>query len=92
MLDELIDRYGEDAILTVRPYMLDSGETLRWVVEIDGRDTPDTDVRIEEHPERPDVMVMILVRGDEEIEIQHWPRKRYPYGPAAIVRRLGDLR
>jgi hypothetical protein len=92
MLDELIARYGEGAILTVSPYVLDSGETLRWIVEIDGKDLPDTDVRVQEHAGRPDVVVMSLVHGDEEIEIQHWSRKRYPHGPSALVCRLRDLR
>ena len=90
MLDELIDRYGEDAILTVRPYVLDSGETLRWIVEIDGVDIYDNDVRIQDDPDRPDGSVMFLVRGDEEIEIGRWSRKLYPHG--AVIHRLGDLR
>ena len=91
-LDELIDRYGEDAILTTRPYVLDSGETLRWALEIDGSPVPDADVRIASHAERPGVMVMWLVHGDENIELMSWSTKRYPYGPAAVIRRLGDLR
>ena len=46
--------------------MLDTGDTLRWIVEIDGKDVPDLDARVESHPERSGVMVMSLVRGDEE--------------------------
>jgi hypothetical protein len=38
VLDDLIERYGESAILRVSPYMLDTGEILRWIVEIDGND------------------------------------------------------
>jgi hypothetical protein len=40
MLDELIGRYGEGAIVSVRPNMDDAGETLRWVVEINGEGDP----------------------------------------------------
>jgi hypothetical protein len=92
MLDELITRYGEDAILTVRPYVVESGETLRWIVAIDGVDVHDNDVRIQDDPDRPDGSVMSLVRGDEEIEIGRWSKKLYPHGPAAVIHRLGDLR
>jgi hypothetical protein len=95
MLDELITRYGEEAILSVRPYVLDSGETLRWIVEINGEDVPDAEVRITEDPEGPEgfeFVLTFLVRGDEEIEIGRWSRKRHPHGPAAILRRLGDFR
>jgi hypothetical protein len=92
MLDELIERHGAGAILTARPYMLDSGETLRWVLEIDGNDVPDADVRIDELPERPDWRVMFLVRGNEELEIERWSTKRYKDGPTAVIRSLGELR
>jgi hypothetical protein len=71
--------------------VLDTGETLRWVVEIDGKDVPDVDARVERHPERSGVMVMTFVRGDEELEIESWSTKRYSHGPA-VIRTLGDLR
>jgi hypothetical protein len=92
VLDELIDRYSEDAIVVVSPYVLDSGETLRWILEIDGEDVPDVDIRIQEHPEHPDWVLMLLVYGDEEVELNRWSTKRHKYGPAAVIRRLGDLR
>jgi hypothetical protein len=104
MLDELIERYGEGAILTVGPYVLASGETLRWIVEIDGLDVPDIDVRIDEDVERPDIKLMILVHGDDQVELDRWHedasnpysiKAGAPYsrhGPAAVIRRLGDLR
>jgi hypothetical protein len=95
LLNELIARYGEAGVLSVRPYVLESGETARWLVEIDGEDVPDADVRITEDPEGPEgfeFVLMFLVRGDEEIEIGRWSRKRYPHGPSAILRTLGDLR
>ena len=93
MLEELIDRYGEDAILTARPYVPASGgETLRWVLEIDGSPVPDADVRTARHEERRDVMVMLLVHGDEEVEIGSWSTTVSPYGPSVVMHRLGDLR
>ena len=88
LLDDLIRRYGEGAIVAVRPYMNDTGETLRWFVEIDGLDVPDLDVR---DSRRGELMVMLLVRGGDEIEIGRWSPKTYPHGPAAFLRTLGDL-
>ena len=38
MLDELMERYGADAVVTARPVMLESGGTDRWELEIDGGD------------------------------------------------------
>jgi hypothetical protein len=89
---DVFARYDDGAVVTVSPYVLDSGETLRWIVEIDGENTSDVDARVESHPERSDVMVMTLVHGDEELEIESWSTKRYPHGPAAVIRTLGDLR
>jgi hypothetical protein len=37
-------------------------------------------------------MVMVLVHGEEEVEIGRRSTKRSRYGPAAVIRRLGDLR
>jgi hypothetical protein len=90
---DVFARYDDGAVVTVRPFVLDSGgETLRWIVEIDGEDTSDVDARVESSPERPGVMVMALVRRDEELEIESWSTERYPHGPAAVIRTLGDLR
>jgi len=70
--------------------VLASGETLRWILQIDGEDVPGADVRIEEDP---DWTVALLVRGDEQVEIQRWWTTTYRrHGPAGLVRRLGDLR
>jgi hypothetical protein len=91
MLEQFIARYGEAAILTVSQYVLESGDTLRWILEIDGAHVY-ADVRVREHPERADVMVMLLVYGHEEVEIARWSKKRHPHGPASVKRRLGDLR
>jgi hypothetical protein len=92
MLNELIDRYGQDAVVTARPHMLDSGETYRWELAIDGDNVPEADVHMRRHPERRDVMVLLLVRGAEAVELDHWSTKTKPYGPAGVMCRLGDLR
>jgi hypothetical protein len=77
--------------ITVSPYVRDSGETLRWVLQIDGKEPSDLDIRTEERPERPDQISMFLVRGDEELEVGRWPAKRYPEG-ALVNWTLGGLR
>ena len=91
LLDELIERFGQGAVLTINPYVLDSGETLRWILQIDGKEMPDMDVRIEERPERPGQISMSLVRGDDELEVGRWPKSRYPEG-APVLWTLGQLR
>jgi hypothetical protein len=30
------------------------------------------DIRTGPHPERPDVMIMLLARGDDEVELARW--------------------
>jgi hypothetical protein len=48
LLDELIEQYDRGAVIRVHPYIWATGEE-RWIVEIDGEDAPDVDVRIEPH-------------------------------------------
>lgn len=36
VLDDLIDRFGTGAVVTAQPAMLESGETYRWELKIDG--------------------------------------------------------
>jgi hypothetical protein len=92
VLAELIERYGEDAVVTARPYVRDSGETLRWFLEIDGNDVPDVDLQIAEQAEPHGTKVMLLLHHDGEVvELHRWSTETYPHGPAAVVRRLGDL-
>jgi hypothetical protein len=91
MLDDLVDRYGEGAIVTVSPYVLDSGETFRWSVQIDGKEVSDIDVRVDEDPETGDQMVMRLFHADEELEIERWSKTRLPYGPGSVIRSLRQL-
>jgi hypothetical protein len=84
----LIDRYGTGAVLNVTPYVLDSGETLRWIVQIDGAEVQDVDVRVEE---KEGTVVMCLTHAGEEFELNRWTTKRYPHGPASVVDTLGAL-
>ena len=52
LLAELIDKYGEGALLTVGPYVLDSlTDDFRWVVQIDGVDLPELDVYVRPDPD-----------------------------------------
>jgi hypothetical protein len=91
VLDELIERYGEGAVVSARPWVNDAGEADRWFIEIDGMEVSDIDLRIHPDSKRPGVMVMLLVYGGDEVEIDRWSTKKYKYGPAAVVRTLGDL-
>ncbi len=92
VLRDLIERYGEAAIVRAYPVMLESGETYRWELEIDGVARPDATVHVRRHPDNPDVMVMLLVHGGEEVEMMTWRDGGRPGEPAAVLRRLGDLR
>ena len=80
LLDELIERYGTGAVLSVDPYMPDSsGDILRWVLQIDGEEVPAADIRLIERDGRT---VMLLTDGNEEIELTSWrDGARGPSGP-----------
>jgi hypothetical protein len=91
LLDDLIERYGTGAVVAVRPYMPDnSGEILRWVLEIDGEEASEADVRV---TERDGLSVMLLVGGGEEIELTSWREGAPGPGspPAAFLDTLGGL-
>src|SRR5215210_1418802 len=92
VLDKLISRYGETALLTVRPQAGASGKTEQWITQIDGIDVSDLQIQTRELAERPGIVVMFLVSGDEEVEIDHWAVKYEPYGPLGVMRRLGDIK
>jgi hypothetical protein len=93
VLDELIERFDSGAVLTAHPIMLDSGETYRWELKFDGV-VPAFDVSAHEHgiPGYPDQRILLMVYGDDELEIARWSRKQHRYGPASIVWTLGGLR
>ena len=91
LLDDLIERYGTGAVLSVDRYMPDSsGEILRWVLQIDGEEVPEADIRVIERDGRG---VMLLTDGNEEIELRWWREgARGPQGePARFVYTLGGL-
>jgi hypothetical protein len=86
LLDELIERYGAEAIVTVHPYM-PGGEILRWELLIDGGYVPTADVRVSD---RSGQSVMCLTDTFEEIELTRW-RGGARGAPASVVGRLGAL-
>jgi hypothetical protein len=90
LLDDLIERYGTDAILTVHPHM-PGGEVVRWELMIDGEYVPVADIRV---TQRGDHSVMLLTDAREEIELTRWREdSRGTQGPpASFVERLGGLR
>jgi hypothetical protein len=87
LLDDLIERYGIDAILTVHPQM-PGGEIVRWELMIDGGYVPTADVRVSE---RGGHSVMLLTDAREEIELTRWREgARGAQGPpASFVERQG---
>jgi hypothetical protein len=89
LLDDLIERYGIDAILTVHPHM-PGGEILRWELMIDGDYVPTADIRVSE---RGGHSVMLLTDAREEIELTRWREgARGAQGPpVSLVERLGAL-
>jgi hypothetical protein len=84
MLDELIEQYGEGAILSVDQYHFDSEGTFRWVVLIDGAEVPDVDVAVREHG---DEFALVLVKGDDELELWRWN----PTIPNAAIKEPGRI-
>ena len=90
MLDELIERYGAGAVVTAYPVTLDSGVTYRWEVLIDGEQVSNVSVHAHGIRGRPNEVVLMMVHGNDEIEIAHFSIERPE--PVSIVRTLGDLR
>lgn len=88
MLDDLIALYGDAAIVTVSPYILETGETLGWIAQIDGEEVQDLDVREEV---RADSVVLYLVHGGDEVEIGRWSPNEHPYGRSGFSDSLGAL-
>ena len=91
LLDQLIECYGTEAVISVDPYMPDtSGEILRWVMMIDWKEVPEADIRVSEREGRS---VMLLTDGHEQIELAGWRGGTSgPHGePARFVDTLGAL-
>jgi hypothetical protein len=88
LVDDLIKRYGVNAILTVHPSM-PGGEILRWVLMIDGEDVPEADIRIVERNGRS---VMLITNGQDEIRLTSWRVDANGRGaPSSVVDTLGAL-
>lgn len=71
--------------------MLESGETYRWQLEIDGVNVPGVSAQVRRDLEHDYTRVMVLVGNDEEVELLRWSTRMHPHGPADVVRRLGNL-
>jgi hypothetical protein len=77
MIESLASQYGRGTVITVRPYIpAASGEILRWVVLLDGSSEHDLDAKVEVDPNKPEHMVMTLVRGTETLELLRWRTDR----------------
>lgn len=90
MLDELVERFGTDAVVTARPVMLESGGTYRWELEIDGARMAGVSAHVRRDPEDHHLTILLMALDDEEVEIARWTTKRSE--PGSIVRTLGELR
>jgi hypothetical protein len=88
LLDSLITQYGRGAVVTVSPDTPDSGDTVRWVVQIDGVEERRVDVRVDRDPGDPETTVATLVRGSETLELMRW---KSGADPAGIVDTLGGI-
>ena len=84
MLDELIERHGPGAVVTAYPVVLDSGVTYRWEILIDGKHVSDVSVHAHGIRGRLNEVVLMMVHGNDEIEIGHLSIERRE--PASIVR------
>ena len=78
--------YGPDAVLRVIPNVLEDGETVGWLVEVDGEPADDLDARIRGDA---DVHVLLLLRADEEVELD---RRGSGDERAGFSETLGELR
>jgi hypothetical protein len=83
MLDELIERFGSGAVVTASPLMLDSGENYRWELRIDGKPEAGIHARERKLSSGRNDRTLLMVYGDEEVELVSWSTTTLPYGPAA---------
>lgn len=90
MLDDLIHRFGAGAVVTAQPAMLESGETYRWELKIDGVFVRGVFAKVRSDPAHPDLRVLLMVSNDEEVEIGRWSTERPE--PATFENTLGGLR
>ena len=94
LLADLIDEYGEDALLVVGPYVLGDGpDDYRWFVQVDRTDLPEMDVHVRDDPDFPGGQILSISRelGGEQLDVLRWtPKGGVPYAQA--MRTLRNLR
>ena len=90
MLDELTERSGRAAVVRASPRKLEDGKTYRWELEINGEQRREVSVHDRQHPEQPDVKVLLLAYGVDEIELGRWNTSRPE--PTVFEDTLGQLR
>jgi hypothetical protein len=91
VLDELIERFGPDAVVTAYPLVLENGETYRWELEINGIAVAGVNAQARRVVNRPNDRMLFMVSREEEIELGHWSTKSSPHDPARFVETLGRL-
>jgi hypothetical protein len=90
VLDDLIDRFGTGAVVTAQPAMLESGETYRWELKIDGEFVRGVYAKLRGNPAHPDTRLLMMVSDGDEVELGRWSTKRPE--PATFTQTLGGLR
>jgi hypothetical protein len=70
MLDRLVTTYGPDAVLTVVPNLLEDGELVGWIVEVDGESIGDLETTVTDDG---DTHVLFVVERGEAVELARWP-------------------
>jgi hypothetical protein len=90
VLDDLVAEFGLSGVVNALPYIAAGGETLRWVVNIDGVERPDIDIRVVED-EAGNPVTILLVHGHQEVELWRWRRSMPKSAPASITRSLREL-
>ena len=91
LLDDLIERFGEGALLTAGQYVLGEGrDDFRWIVRLDGEDMPDLDVRVSDDPDYPGISVMTLIRGSDNAELELFRGHELGVVVSRILRDLRD--
>jgi hypothetical protein len=72
MLDQLISTYGPDAVLSVIPDLLEDGELVGWIVEVDGVAADGLAVHQVEDADA-DLRVLMLAQGSQQLELERRP-------------------
>lgn len=85
MIDQLVSTYGPDALLRVQPNLLEDGEIVGWIVEVDGQSEDGLSARVVGDDE---IHALLLVRGDDEVELE---RCKSGGERAGYIEKLGEL-